>query len=346
MGRIEAHIENLLLRYDCVIVPGLGGFVTRFEPSFFSDDGHELFPPYRSLSFNAQLRINDGLLTQSYMNAYDTSYPKAQTLVNEDALAIREELYKNGEYDLGTLGTLQLTQNSSIIFTPADEASFFSKELYGLDMCSLICHTAEDKSESAKQEAAIESKDMPEAKPDDSMYVIRISKNAVHYTVATIAAALLYFAFTIAPSVNPLNQNVQQAGIVASSNTQQSKQSQDKKKTTKTDNKQPAQKSDNKKTDNKQQAQKSSKKHEKQTLSKDLKGKYTIVLACEVADSGANSILEELVSLLLNDGKYVQDDNMTRVIYGTYNTQSEAYTALKKLKQKSNRFAKAWVMKI
>lgn len=73
MIQIESHIEKLLLSHDCVIVPGIGGFVTRFEGSYV--DGDEICPPYRSVSFNSQLKDNDGLLAQSYMAAYDTSYP-------------------------------------------------------------------------------------------------------------------------------------------------------------------------------------------------------------------------------------------------------------------------------
>ena len=45
MNRIISHIENLLLSHDCVIVPGIGGFITHFEEAFFSEDGREIYPP-------------------------------------------------------------------------------------------------------------------------------------------------------------------------------------------------------------------------------------------------------------------------------------------------------------
>ena len=73
MIELSRHIESLLLAHDCVIVPGLGGFVAHYVPARRIAEEQLFLPPSRSVGFNQQLTINDGLLVQSYMQAYDTN---------------------------------------------------------------------------------------------------------------------------------------------------------------------------------------------------------------------------------------------------------------------------------
>ena len=75
--KLDRHIEILLLENDCVIVPGLGGFVAHHVSARYDEQDGLFLPPYRTLGFNAQLRMNDSLLVQSYVDAYELSYPEA-----------------------------------------------------------------------------------------------------------------------------------------------------------------------------------------------------------------------------------------------------------------------------
>lgn len=242
MQRLESHIENLLLNHECVIIPGVGGFVTRYEEPFFSDDKTEIFPPYRSVSFNSQLRENDGLLTQSYMTAYDTNYPKALSLVDKDVRALIDKIDTEGECHIGSIGTLQSTQNRALLFTPDSEGSFYSKELYGLGQCQLAKEDSETEQENVsvaidnsttnsaspisvvsvnKENATANTSDIAKA---HTHYIIRISKSAVRNTAVTVAAAMLYFIFAIAPSGSPLvSPNVREAAVISTSTKETSK---------------------------------------------------------------------------------------------------------------------------
>ena len=83
MIELSRHIEALLLEHDCVIVPGLGGFVTQYVPACRLPDEVLFLPPHRTVGFNAELTLNDGLLVQSYMQAYDTSYPETVRMIEE-----------------------------------------------------------------------------------------------------------------------------------------------------------------------------------------------------------------------------------------------------------------------
>ena len=69
MIALARHIESLLLKHDCVIVPDFGGFVTQQVSARYVEDEGLFLPPYRSVGFNGCLKLNDGLLAQSYRNA-------------------------------------------------------------------------------------------------------------------------------------------------------------------------------------------------------------------------------------------------------------------------------------
>ena len=71
MIELAQHIEALLLENDCVIVPGFGGFVAHYAPATHVKEENLFLPPTRTIGFNPQLKLNDGVLVQSYMSAYD-----------------------------------------------------------------------------------------------------------------------------------------------------------------------------------------------------------------------------------------------------------------------------------
>ena len=81
MIELAQHIEALLLENDCVIVPGFGGFVAHYAPASRIINENLFLPPPRTIGFNSQLKLNDGVLVQSYMIAYDTSFADATRMV-------------------------------------------------------------------------------------------------------------------------------------------------------------------------------------------------------------------------------------------------------------------------
>ena len=46
MIELAQHIEVLLLENDCVIVPGLGGFVAHYTPAMRVAEENVFLPPY------------------------------------------------------------------------------------------------------------------------------------------------------------------------------------------------------------------------------------------------------------------------------------------------------------
>ena len=92
MIELAQHIEVLLLENDCVIVPGLGGFIAHNRPAAYHADSHTFEPPMRTVGFNPRLVINDGLLVQSYMQTYNTDFPDATRKIEKTVQALKEQL--------------------------------------------------------------------------------------------------------------------------------------------------------------------------------------------------------------------------------------------------------------
>ena len=128
---LERHIEILLLSNDCVIVPDFGGFMAHHVDAHYDEDEGLFLPPQRTLGFNPQLKINDSLLAQSYVEAYDISYPEAVLRIEDEVNELKMHLQTKGFYELSSIGTLEFNENGNYVFTPC-EAGILTPDLYGL----------------------------------------------------------------------------------------------------------------------------------------------------------------------------------------------------------------------
>lgn len=120
MNELHRHIETLLLENDCLTVPGLGGFVAHYIPAKYNVDSFSFEPPTRIIGFNQQLKMNDGLLVQSYMALYGLSYADAYRLVEQEVEQLKEKLYIEGEIEIENIGTLSYDINGHYDFVPLD----------------------------------------------------------------------------------------------------------------------------------------------------------------------------------------------------------------------------------
>ena len=132
MIELAQHIETLLLENDCVILPGLGGFVAHYTPAM-QQAGESLFvPPVRSIGFNPQIQLNDGVLVQSYMNVYATSFADATRRVDEAVRRLTDTLHEEGVAHLPNVGELHCSIHGTYSFTPYNER-LTTPRFYGWD---------------------------------------------------------------------------------------------------------------------------------------------------------------------------------------------------------------------
>lgn len=131
MKSLAQHIELLLRNNDCVILPGFGGFVAHTTPAYYISEEHLYYPPSRSLSFNAALTMNDGLLVQSYMLSYQVDYARACYMVDIALDKLLDTLDEEGTAILPHIGTLQQDIYGTIQFTP-ETVGISSPSFFGL----------------------------------------------------------------------------------------------------------------------------------------------------------------------------------------------------------------------
>lgn len=132
MIEFSRHIESLLLDNDCVIVPELGGFIAHYQSAYYEEAEGLFIPPTRIVGFNPQLTMNDGLLAQSYMQAYHTDYSDALKSITGKVNALKEALYRGETVELHGIGSLHYNIYDEYEFH-SQESGLMSPSLYGLD---------------------------------------------------------------------------------------------------------------------------------------------------------------------------------------------------------------------
>ena len=114
-------LPGMFLDYDCVIIPGLGGFVCNGRSAWYDEENEEMVPPSREVIFNPNLIHNDGLLAQEMMRAGDVSYSEAMKQVEDEAASMIWLLKKGKPVEIYRVGRLYPGDDGVIRFLPDDE---------------------------------------------------------------------------------------------------------------------------------------------------------------------------------------------------------------------------------
>lgn len=357
MIELARHIEILLLDNDCVIVPGFGGFITHHVSARHIEEENLFLPPYRTIGFNPAMKLNDGLLVQSYMIAYDASYPEAVRIVNSRVEKLESILHKEGEYELHGIGLLRENVQGQYTFKPL-ESGILSPNLYGLssfEIKTLEQIAKEQAAEKAEREAAklvvqkktesvlepsfigVTEKKIVEMNPRSKKRERYINIAAAAIAVIFISLLALPFATNFGKSSSEMKRTMSQTmtednrSIVSKVIDAMGMKTSDKIAT-------PITKSietDEKKTDS------VSKEEIKENQTKNY---FTLVLACQVGKKNAQMFIDRLYE---REGiqAEIQEDKFISIVYSQFKTQDEAYRKLHELKNIPE-FKQAWVKEI
>jgi len=125
------HIEYLMTRNDCVVIPGWGALVAHYQPSSSDEQAGWLVRPQREIGFNASVQHNDGLLAQSLMRREGLSYADAMRCIDDSVSGMRRQLAQGIDVSMGRLGYLRHTQDGHTEYVSYDHQQP-SDEYYGL----------------------------------------------------------------------------------------------------------------------------------------------------------------------------------------------------------------------
>ena len=129
--RLATYISDLLYRYECVIVPNFGGFVTNEVSAKVNHFTHTFYAPSKQLTFNAHLQNNDGLLANYIASTKGISLTNAVEFINAEVKNWKQQL-KNEELELENIGSLLLNKEGKLIFEPANSINYLTSS-FGLN---------------------------------------------------------------------------------------------------------------------------------------------------------------------------------------------------------------------
>lgn len=112
----EKHIAGLLFEFDCVIVPGFGGFIGSYSHARVHPVSHSFSPPFKSILFNVSLKQNDGLLANRMSNREKISYTEANNLISEMADQWMRTLNEGRYVPIHHVGVLSMDREGNIQF--------------------------------------------------------------------------------------------------------------------------------------------------------------------------------------------------------------------------------------
>lgn len=359
MIELSRHIESLLLKHDCVIVPGLGGFVTQSSPAQYIAEEQLFFPPCRSVAFNQQLTLNDGLLVESYMKTYDTTYPETVRVIDYAVEQIKEELQEQGFYTFPGIGKLQLALNNRVDFEPL-EAGVLSPKLYGLDAIHLCKVSPQDAAEASERDEERERESSGAFfEKDEKSYTLRLPRELVNYTAAAIIAIVFYFVWA-----TPLNQVPSTEGLEAGSlysqlfSTSSTPASHPSGKVTTSLKPSPSESPEVQtpspkveETLSSDSAPSASSATKAQEAAADPPSTaddhpFTLVLASMIPEKNADQYARQLQEKGLTQAKSYKSGKMVRVVYGSYADEEEARQELRQLRSENPVFREAWVLRV
>lgn len=127
---LATYINDLLYRYDCVIVPDFGGFVTNRIGAGMDKSSHTFYPPSKQITFNSHLKHNDGLLANYIASVENISFEKATTAISLSVIKWQNKLQSN-VVEIDNLGVLSLNEEKQIVFEPNTTINYLT-ESFGL----------------------------------------------------------------------------------------------------------------------------------------------------------------------------------------------------------------------
>ncbi|MGD1946978.1 MAG: SPOR domain-containing protein [Croceivirga sp.] len=124
--RLEHYIAELLYRYNCVVIPNFGAFLTNTVSARIDEKNQTFYPPTKVLSFNQQLTKNDGLLISHIASAKKLPYEELVEEINKVAQQWKIRLEDGKHIYLEGIGKLRMGQEQKIQFSPEEGHNYLA----------------------------------------------------------------------------------------------------------------------------------------------------------------------------------------------------------------------------
>ncbi len=124
--RTEQYIEELLYRYNCVVIPEFGAFLTQKKSAELDEASNTFTPPTKIVSFNQQVNSNDGLLITYIATAEKSTFEVVLQALTKEVEHWKRMLKLGQRIKFGSVGELFLNEDQKIQFLPANQVNYLT----------------------------------------------------------------------------------------------------------------------------------------------------------------------------------------------------------------------------
>tara|TARA_R100000935_G_scaffold36196_1_gene56982 strand:- start:82261 stop:83238 length:978 start_codon:yes stop_codon:yes gene_type:complete len=129
--QLATYISDLLYRYECVIIPGFGAFLTQYQSAKIDAATNTFTPPGKAVMFNRQLQTNDGILANYVASVENCSYTVALQKIRNFTGALSLQLSEGKTVTMEKVGDFHLNEERTVQFQPSESGNF-STSAFGL----------------------------------------------------------------------------------------------------------------------------------------------------------------------------------------------------------------------
>ncbi len=122
---IAGYIKDLILLNECVILPGVGAFISRYRPANIDPDKKIFTPPSKEIRFREDLKKDNGLLINHISRKNNISNLRAGKLVEDFINEINRLLDRGEKAELEGIGVFKKDAGSGkIIFSTLSDENY------------------------------------------------------------------------------------------------------------------------------------------------------------------------------------------------------------------------------
>lgn len=123
---LDLYIAELLYRHQCVIVPNFGAFLTENTTAFLDEKSNSFYPPRKIISFNSNIKNNDGLVANRIALSEKVTYDTAVLAIEKTVEGWKKSLENNSKIVLKNIGEISLNSDRNTVFLPAEITNFLA----------------------------------------------------------------------------------------------------------------------------------------------------------------------------------------------------------------------------
>ena len=122
---ITKILQDLLMQHDCVVIPGFGGILKSYKGAMVHETKHIFSPPSATLSFNINLKQDDGLLIHAYSIQHGITYKKASKKIQGWVKQLYGRMENKESIRLDGIGKFYFDLESNLQFIPKAKNRFY-----------------------------------------------------------------------------------------------------------------------------------------------------------------------------------------------------------------------------